>query len=100
MAVDEFNAYLDTLATKPEVRELAVDYLRPREPYTIDVVSRTGGSNVTLVRDDLEDDSVAAQRFTLEVGLGSDGLFLGSARVDYRCQAGRGHQDFSPELCL
>lgn len=100
MAVDEFNAYLDTLTTKPEVRELSVDYLRPVEPYTVNVVSRPGGSTVTVVRDDLEDDSVRAQRYTLEVGLGSKGLFLGSARIDYRCQTGRGHQDFSPELCL
>jgi hypothetical protein len=103
MPVDEFNAYAEGLpAAKRDLRSLAIEFVRPRRPYKVTLdTSRAGGSTVTLLRDNLEDDSVRAERYTLEIALVTGGkLLLGSARVDYKCQPMRGHQDFSPELCL
>ena len=58
------------------------------------------GSQVTLLRDDLQDDSVEAERFVLELEQNDESWKLVSARWEQRCHAGRGHQLFSPELCI
>ena len=58
------------------------------------------GSQVTLLREDLQDDSVEAERFVLELEPDDERWKLVSARWEQRCHAGRGHQVFSPELCV
>jgi hypothetical protein len=58
------------------------------------------GSQVTLLREDLQDDSVEAERFVLELEPDDERWKLVSARWEQRCHAGRGHQVFSPELCI
>jgi hypothetical protein len=103
ISVAGFNEYARTLPDEQRgPRELALEFLQVEAPpYSVDVETRPGGSTVTLLRDNLEDDSVRAQRYTLEFALFSGGeVNLGSARVDYKCQPNRGHQNFSPELCL
>jgi hypothetical protein len=54
---------------------------------------------VVLTEDGLADDSVQAIRYVLEFRRAGDRWKLESARRTQRCQQGRGHQDFSPELC-
>ena len=58
------------------------------------------GSKVTLLREDLQDDSVEAERFVLELEPDGERWKLVSARWEQRCHAGRGHQAFSPALCI
>ena len=49
----------------------------------------------------LLDDSVRSQRYRLELSRREDGTWtIESASWAQRCHEGRGHQDFSPELCL
>jgi hypothetical protein len=55
---------------------------------------------VTLLRDSLEDDSVRAERYLLELEREGDVWELVSARWEQRCHEQRGHQEFSPELCV
>jgi hypothetical protein len=103
ISVAGFNEYARTLPDEDRVpRDLALEFLQVEAPpYTVEVETRPGGTTVTLLRDNLEDDSVRAQRYTVEFALITGGaVSLSSARVDYQCQQNRGHQNFSPELCL
>lgn len=104
ISVEGFNEYAqqELPAEKRVPRELAIEFLQAEEPYEVTLdTSRPGGTTVTVLKDNLEDDSVRAQRHILEFSLFSGGVVnLSEARVEYRCQAGRGQQDFSPELCL
>jgi hypothetical protein len=58
------------------------------------------GSTVVFLRDDLQDDSIRAERWVLELEQQGEEWELVAARWEQRCHVGRGHQDFSPELCL
>ena len=58
------------------------------------------GNTVVFLRDDLQDDSIRAERWVLELEQQGDEWELVAARWEQRCHAGRGHQQFSPELCL
>jgi hypothetical protein len=56
---------------------------------------------IVVVLDRLADDSVRAERYVLSLERQDDSrLRLVSARRSWRCWEGRGHQDFSTELCL
>ena len=109
IAVERFDEYVRT--QKPaSVRSpigAAVEFLRLRtQARTIGVelnanpeVGRSAAVTVTL--DGLLDDSVRAQRYVLAFTRRSEGTWrLSSARFSQRCQPGRGHQSFSPKLCL
>jgi hypothetical protein len=103
ISVAGFNEYARALPDEERMpRGLALEFLQVEAPpYEVDVETRPGGTTVTVLRENLEDDSVRAQRYTLEFALVSGGdVSLSSARVDYRCQPDRGHQNFTPELCL
>jgi hypothetical protein len=57
-------------------------------------------SEVVVTLDGLLDDSVRAARYTLELQRDADGMWrLRAADWAQRCQPGRGHQDFSAQLC-
>lgn len=100
LEVDEYNDYLETLDEVPEPKRLALEFLNPRQPFEITEETRPGGATVVILRDDLEDDSVRAERYELEFGMGSGGRWrLNSAKVAYQCHQGRGHQDFRPTIC-
>ncbi len=60
----------------------------------------TGPAIVTVTLDGLQDDSVAAERYVLELSRSGGAWTLESARWSQRCQAGRGHEAFTPEPCL
>lgn len=61
----------------------------------------SGPATVTIVRSGLGDDSVRALRYRLVFQSQPDGTWrLSSARWGQRCAPGRGHQRFSPELCV
>lgn len=109
--VDEFNAYLESTgppwATSP--LRASLEFLRLDEPValTTSVVMKTqlpeGGDQavVRVTMDRLADDSIRAVRYVLEFERQADGGWrLQSASWAQRCQAGRGHQDFTPELCV
>jgi hypothetical protein len=58
-------------------------------------------ASVTVTRDGLADDSVRALRYVIALERGNDGSWrLRSAQRLQRCQPERGHQDFSPQLCI
>jgi hypothetical protein len=102
ISVAGFNEYARTLPDERRVpRELAIEFLQIEEPYEIEVKNRQTVTSVTVLRSNLEDDSVRAVRYLLDFGRLPGGVAsLAFARVDYQCQQGRGHQGFSPALCL
>lgn len=58
------------------------------------------GLYVVAIYDKLYDDSVAAERRVAKVEY-IDGVWvLGDSSMTHSCQKGRGHQDFSNELCI
>jgi len=58
-------------------------------------------SRATATSPNLADDSVRNERYELELKKRSDGSWqVVAATRTYKCQPNRGHQDFSPELCL
>ncbi len=58
-------------------------------------------SEVVATLTGLQDDSVREARYTLEYQRNADGDWrLRAADYAQRCQAGRGHQDFSPKDCV
>jgi hypothetical protein len=59
----------------------------------------TPDETVVVELDGLLDDSVRAQRWTLELESAGDVYRLVAARRALRCQPGRGHEDFSAEPC-
>jgi hypothetical protein len=58
-----------------------------------------GGAPPVVVMVDALDRYVDEQRYELAIEDGVDGLRLVSGRWSQRCQAGRGHQEWSPEPC-
>jgi hypothetical protein len=57
-------------------------------------------SEVVVTLAGLLDDSVRAARYTIELQRAAGGMWrLRTADWAQQCQAGRGHQDFSPKLC-
>jgi hypothetical protein len=60
----------------------------------------TGPATVVVTLDGLFDDSVRAERWTLDFVPEGDEYELTAATWAQRCQPGRGHQEFSPEPCV
>jgi hypothetical protein len=109
--VGEFNTYLESAEPPWGLSPLraSLEFLRLDEPValTTSVVLETsppeGGEQavVTVTKEGLADDSIGALRYVLEFERQVDGSWrLQSAAWAQRCQGGRGHQDFTPELCI
>ena len=65
------------------------------------VEATDGGAVVTVTFEGLFDDSVRAERNVVELERTEDGGWRVVGRdVTYACRQGRGHEDFSAELCL
>jgi hypothetical protein len=96
LPVDDFRTYADSVDADWEHDPAALvrEYVRAAGAVTV------AGSTATLLRDDLEDDSVRAERYVLELEQDGDVWTVVSARWEQRCHDGRGHQEFSPELCV
>jgi hypothetical protein len=95
--VEGFRTYTESVDAaferKPET--LVREYLR-----LTDGTLTVEGPRATLLRDSLEDDSVRAERWLLDVAKDGDAWTIVAARWEQRCHEQRGHQTFTPELCL
>jgi hypothetical protein len=95
--VERFRSYTESVdaefETDPEA--LVREYLRVEDgEVTVD------GPRTTLLRDILEDDSVRAERWLLDLSRDGDVWTIVAARWEQRCHENRGHQAYSPELCI
>jgi hypothetical protein len=109
VAVDGFNAYAEDVDERWEgsATMAATEFLRLDERTvartSIEAEASpegTGPETVVVTLDGLADDSVRAERWTLRFEPDAEGYRLTSALREQRCQPERGHQDFSPELCV
>ena len=73
---------------------------RDAERTTEDVAIEGERATATVTFDGLYDDSVRAERHVLTLERDDGEWRVRDDDVTYRCQLGRGHQDFSSELCL
>ena len=109
VAVEAFNAYAADVddAWEGSAAMSAAEFLRLDERSvtrtTIEAEASGEGSGpetVVVTLDGLLDDSVRAERWTLRFVPDGDDYELAHAEWAQRCQPERGHQDFSPELCV
>jgi hypothetical protein len=95
--VEGFRAYTESVEeefeTDPEA--LVREYLRVDDGEVT-----TDGPRTALLRNSLEDDSVRAERWLLDLAQEGETWTIVAARWEQRCHENRGHQDFSPELCI
>jgi len=106
LPVDAFDAYLDAVG-EPLTRSriaIAAAYVLPvvgdASRMTVTQLTESmGGEPPVVVTVDALDRYVDARRYELAIEDGVDGLRLVSGRWSQRCQAGRGHQEWSPEAC-
>lgn len=109
VAVEDFAAYQQDVDERWEgsAAMAAAEFLRldERTAATTTIEGRAsaegaGPETVTVTLDGLLDDSVRTERWTLTFEPDGENYVLTEAAWAQRCQAGRGHQDFSPELCV
>jgi hypothetical protein len=107
--IEEFTAFAESVDEAWERSPAAVaavfaDTGDLEGNVVVSVPSRPGGTGPasgTVVVDDLADDSIRTLRYELELEGAGDGAWrVAAATWSQRCQPGRGHQDFSPELCV
>ncbi|UMB54829.1 hypothetical protein MKD41_04995 [Lutibacter sp. A64] len=58
-----------------------------------------GNTLVTLVHDNLLDDSIKAKKIILELKNENNRWFVVSIKNNWKCRVGRGHTDWGIELC-
>lgn len=97
LEVEAFERYAESVdeVWEHDPEALAREFLRLG-----DGVATVSADGVTVLRDGLEDDSVRAERFVLELEHDGEVWSLVAARWEQRCHEGRGHQEFGPELCV
>ncbi len=108
-SVDEFVEYAEAVDEDWErsAAMAAAEFLRldEREAARTSIegtasAEGAGPETVIVTLDGLFDDSIRAERWTLTFEPDGDTYRLTEARWAQRCQPGRGHQHYSPELCL
>jgi hypothetical protein len=108
--VEQFNEFLDRArpAFATSALRTAIEFANAGEGQaaTTSVVASEGAegnsdnASVTITREGLADDSVRAVRYVVVLDRNGDGTWrVRSATRLQRCHEGRGHQDFSPQLC-
>ena len=107
LPVDAFNAYAESVDEpwERDVRRTVDEYVGFEQGDAANVAYQSASNgpstNATLTLDGLFDDSVRSLRYDLVLSRRQDGTWqIDSASWAQRCQEGRGHQNFSSELCL
>jgi len=106
--VSGFNSYLKSaeppISTSPcdAAYVFAAGIVENGPEVTVNVAPEgTPDATATIVAEGLEDDSIAAQRWTLQfASANGDRIKVVQANTEYRCQKGRGQRNFSSELCM
>lgn len=109
VAVEDFAAYQQDVDERWEgsAAMAAAEFLRldERTATTTTIEGRAsaegaGPEAVTVTLDGLLDDSIRAERWTLNFEPDGDTYQLTAATWAQRCQPGRGHQDFTADDCV
>lgn len=69
----------------------------------VDVQEETldnGNLLITLIHDNLMDDSVKGEKYVMELKNTNDTWTVVAAKRNWKCREGRGHTDWGTELCL
>jgi hypothetical protein len=103
IAIDAYNAYLDAHPERAmDQMAVALKFVAPAfGPAGHLETSALSNNAIAVVHSGLPDDSISAERWELVLETRPDGSWrLTSARWSQQCQSGRGHQDFTVELCV
>lgn len=109
LTADGLNDYIEAAqpvwASDPAMLGLQLaPTVQPNETVHVEIVTSSPSgvaSEISITTSGFLDDSVAASQVVANVEQGDDGLYrFVSASYGFQCQPGRGHQDFSSELCI
>ena len=109
VAVEDFVEHAENVdelwERSPVIAAAEFLHLGERSATRTSVVATTTGEgagphSVIVTLDGLLDDSVRAERWTLEFEPENETYVLASATWAQRCQPERGHQDFTAEPCV
>ena len=109
LPVDEFNAYTESVDEhwERDVGSVVSAFVgagrtdAARRSFEATTRGEGSSATATLILDGLFDDSIRSVRYDVEARRLSSGAWeLVSATWSQRCRQGRGHQDFSTELCV
>lgn len=68
---------------------------------TLEVIYPSAGNAIaTLITDGLADDSVRAEKYRLKMQLVNNQWQITWAGTQVKCRSGRGHQEWSEQLCI
>lgn len=104
-----FNRHLSTTneeLTGKEVMQLFTsqdeeEVMEGNQTETIrEDILTNGNTQVTLVRDDLMDDSMKAEQYIMELEKTEGSWYVVHVKTNWKCREGRGHTDWGIELCL
>ena len=103
--VDAFNSYVTSvggdLARSPRAQAEAFPGAAFESAQkSVELEERGNQAEATVTVEGLQDDSIHSQRWELDFARTGDVWTVTSARFSQRCHEGRGHQEYSPELCL
>jgi hypothetical protein len=109
VAIEDFVQHQEDVDERWErsAEMVAAEFLRldERTATTTTITGQSGAEGagpraVTVTLDGLLDDSVRAEQWMLVLELDDEGYTLASAIRTLRCQAGRGHDEFTAEPCV
>ena len=107
LPVDAFNLYAEGVdeAWERDIEQVTARFVQQGEAdagsRSFQGTSNGDAASTSLLLDGLFDDSIRARRYELTLSRRPDGTWrIDAARWAQRCQEGRGHQAFTPALCL
>ncbi|MEO1619662.1 MAG: hypothetical protein AAFU53_01375 [Cyanobacteria bacterium J06632_3] len=95
----------DRTGTDPLQMAITASNLGIAQPVTIEALYGPSAESpnqamITITQSGILDDSVGSIRYRFDISRQDDQWTITRAGRQFRCQQGRGHQDFSTELCL
>ena len=107
MQVEDFNAYLESVdeAWETSAEQVAIHFAQPMAQENEQIGTTLGdaddGDTLAIVTvTGIGDDSVAARRTSVVLTPDGDAWRLVRAQWTQRCQAERGHEDWSTVPCI
>ncbi len=108
LTIGFFNRHLDSTTEELTAKEVMRLFLPREEESNEGNQTETireeklpnGNTLVTLVRDNLMDDSMKAEQYLMELEKTDGKWHVVYVKTNWKCRKGRGHTDWGAELCL
>ena len=109
LSIGFFNRHLSTLTDEISAKEV-MRLFKPKEESEnnegneietiVAETSKNGNTLVTLIQDNLMDDSLKGEKYIMELERMDGSWNVVYVKKNWKCRDGRGHTDWGIELCL